>query len=221
LIALMSLGLLAILVSGVLAVVLLTGSDPGPSSEDAVAAIDAVVADADFDDDGIARLDTCPIRRTEQLIDDVIDRLDDTRLDTISRGTPGISHDALVVDFEGSGVQVVACERLGDDPNINVVGVSMSRAPDDVLAYLTELTGIVDIEIADEPDPDERTGPVVRWICTDTDDVTLRFCEVLWDDLELMATIYVGGASAARIDTDVLREVLLDSLDDWIEALAG
>lgn len=220
-VALGSIGLLVLLAIGAAGVWYVITSDRGPSSRDAVTAIDEIVDGVDFDDFGEAPLRRCPFGSTSQLIEGVIGQIDDRRLDVIRRGEPGITHEAYALDLPDSGVQLIGCERLGDDPTIRVVGLNAARAPDDVIGYLSEVTGIDRREFEAELGDDDTRGPVVRWICIDADDVTERFCEVLWVDGTLLLSLYVVGASSPRISDERLREVLLDSIDDWTAALAG
>lgn len=215
-----TLGLILLVVVGVIAVVLIAvGGDDG-DTDAALVELERIVDETPLDD-GIGDLASCPVGRTTAVVDDLIDRIDDDRLTTVDRAAPGTFDDQYVVEYPESGTRVVVCERTGDDPSIAAIGIGLTPRPDDLRAYLEDLTGTTDIEIEGEPDIGETAGTVLRWICVESDDPFARFCEMLWDDGDLLLSFYVAGASSGRLDVEALLAVLDDVVDDWIEALAG
>ncbi len=220
-----TLGLILLVVVGVLAIVLLGSRGDDDRRAAALAEleriVDAAVLDDGLDAEGFGDLDTCPVgRTTTAVVDDLIERIDDPRLETVDRAAPGTFDDQYVIEYPDSGARVVVCERIGDDPSIAAIGVGLASRPDDLRAYLEELTGTTDIEIDGEPEIGETTGTVLRWICVESDDPFARFCEFLWDDGDLLLSFYVAGASAGRLDADAMLGVLDDVVDGWIGVLA-
>ncbi len=178
-------------------------SDPAPFDTAAFADEIADTLDDELVDDEVDAEIRCPIDDWEEIVEASLEELDD---DVVR---DALRTDARASAFAVDGGSYLDCSFFDDEIQLGT-GLFFLEAPRDPEDYAEDFAGEdarVDVE-----ETDAYRGGQFRHVCAEYEDAE-PYCQVEWSDEDVLIGIYVVGADADRIDTDVLEDGFRPRLD--------